>query len=251
MIAPLVSMNGVTFAWNGTRALHDLSVSVNPGSTLMVTGPAGCGKSTCLRLLATLETGFLGDIGLGGNALRDFTAEQLKSWRTKVGVMLSPLGLFDWLTVYDGLEFVWREAEGRVNDQKDSHQSRIEQVLASVGLSDAGHRFPRELSGGMQKRLALARALLRSPELLILDEPASGLDPVTGRAIWDLISSLKRQTTVIIATSDVASIFRTADNVLLINRGAPLFYGTVGSFRDSADPSVQQFIRGRVEGPIA
>ena len=242
-IAPL-AFDAVDFSWAGHPALREISFTVPENCVTVVTGPAGSGKSTLLRLLATLESDYRGAISHSGRELHDLTKQELKKIRQEMGVVLNPLGNFDWLSAEAALQFV-------LDCKGESHQERVGAVLREVGLADAQKLFPREMSGGMQKRLALARAILLRPRVLLLDDPTAGLDPVTGREILDLIANLKGTSTIVFATSDVANVRRLADTVIFLVGGRILFNGGLESFLSSSDASVRQFLLGLTEGPIA
>lgn len=258
MTESVLSIDSVDFSWGKSPCLSQISFTAQANSLTAVTGPAGCGKSTLLRILATLEGAYRGKMLLGGVDRRGFSSGDLKAWRQKLGVVLNPLGNFDWLTAKESLQFVLTEnGQATINSASDSAgdsevtDSRIERTLASVGLNGSAHLYPHEMSGGMQKRLALARALILGPQLLILDDPTAGLDPVTGREILELIESLKGSATVILATSDSANVLRLADHVVFIVGGQIQFSGSVEAFRSSRHPGVRQFLEARTDGPIS
>ncbi|MBI1859684.1 MAG: ATP-binding cassette domain-containing protein [Deltaproteobacteria bacterium] len=241
-----LSMDSVGFSWGGRVALQSISFTPPQNQITVVTGPAGCGKSTLLRLLATLESDYRGAIRTGGRELLTLTRTELVAWRRQIGVMLNPLGNFDWLTAEGCLEFVIAHA-----GHKGLGGERAVATLSSVGLEWARGRFPHEMSGGMQKRLALARALVLSPRMLILDDPTAGLDPVTGREILDLIAGLRGSASIVLATSDTANVRRLADHVLFLVEGRGHFFGANEAFQKSDDPYIRQFLESRTEGPIS
>lgn len=238
----------LTFGW-GEDVIHHVSFSVGEGELVTITGPAGSGKSTLLRLLSTLEEDFKGKISLGEKSLRTFTREEIKQWRKKQGTLLSPPGLFDWMTAGESLNFILAE-NGETISKWAERSERAIAVLGTVGLAEGRNLYPREMSGGMQKRLAIARALVLDPSLLLLDDPTAGLDPVTGHALVDLIGSLKQDRTIVLATSDIALVKGLADRVCFLVEGRLQFFGTATEFQNVADPYVRQFLTASPEGPI-
>lgn len=234
----MISVREVSKAFGGLPVLHRVSFHVARGHSLVILGQSGVGKSVLLKLLAGLMRPDTGDLHV---ATRN------------VGMLFQKNALFDSLTVHENLEFPLRE---RTDLGLKTRREKITQFLEWVGLPNTGTLFPDELSGGMQKRLGIARALIVEPEVLFYDEPTAGLDPITSRMIADLILRLRKElkTTLVTVTSDVQRAFQLGDAIALLMRtpeGALLLEaGSPSQAKDSTHPAVQQFLRGLAKGPL-
>lgn len=218
--------------------LSRINFSVGKGRSYVILGQSGIGKSVLLKILAGLIIPDEGHVSLSTR---------------NVGMLFQKNALFDSLTVHNNLDFPLRE---RLNLSKSERDHKIKKFLEWVDLAGTGNLYPEELSGGMQKRLGIARALIVEPELLLYDEPTAGLDPITSRLIADLILRLKRElgTTIIAVTSDIMRAFQLADELGLLVRGANgatlLPAGTPDQARASTDAAIQQFLKGLTKGPL-
>jgi phospholipid/cholesterol/gamma-HCH transport system ATP-binding protein len=218
--------------------LHRVSFHVAPGQSYVVLGQSGVGKSVLLKIMAYLLPPDEGNVRIG---TRD------------IGMLFQKNALFDSLTVHENLEFPLRE---RTRLKREERKERITKFLDWVGLPGTGKLFPDELSGGMQKRLGIARALIVEPRVLFYDEPTAGLDPITSRLIAELMLRLKRElgTTIVVVTSDVMRAYQLADRIGVLMRtpeGAVLAQaGSPDEARASKDPAIQQFLQGLTEGPL-
>lgn len=218
--------------------LSRVSFDVKRGQSYVVLGQSGMGKSVLLKIMAGLMNADEGNVEL---ATRN------------IGMLFQKNALFDSLTVFENLEFPLRE---RTELAAPERRKKIERFLEWVGLANTAHQFPDELSGGMQKRLGIARALIVEPEILFYDEPTAGLDPITSRIIAELMLRLKSEfgTTIVVVTSDVMRAFQLADQVGLLVKGPQganlLAAGTPAEARASTDPAIQQFINGLTKGPL-
>lgn len=218
--------------------LSRISFDVARGESLVVLGQSGSGKSVLLKILANL---ILPDEGSVQIDTRD------------IGMLFQKNALFDSLTVFENLEFPLRE---RTELKAAERRAKIQKYLEWVGLPGTAHQFPDELSGGMQKRLGIARALIVEPEVLFYDEPTAGLDPITSRVIAELMLRLKSElgTTIVVVTSDVMRAYQLANQIGILIRGpngaALVNAGTPDEAKASQDPAIQQFLKGLTQGPL-
>lgn len=236
-----VSVRALAYEVPEKRILHDVNLDVEPGEILAVMGMSGSGKTTLLKCLAGLVKPTAGRIEIEGRDIVPLSERQLDEVRLRMGLVFQYAALFDSLSVYENVAF------GLVNHRSISRKD-LDQIVAQrlddVEMEGTERLYPSQLSGGMQKRVGLARALAMEPAVLLYDEPTSGLDPVIARTIDDLIVSTRdrRQVTSVVVTHDVASIFRIADRIAMIANGTITAYGTREQIQASTDPAVRQFI---------
>lgn len=252
---PRIAIRDVRFTIDAREILKGIDVEVAPGEILCVMGLSGSGKSTLLKLVSGLARATSGQIEIDGEEITGLTERQLDEVRAKMGVVFQYAALFDSMTVFDNISFGLLRGPRRKENRKMKRITVIRTVaelLKDVGLAGIERRMPGELSGGMRRRVGLARALATKPEIVLYDEPTSGLDPVTAAAIDDLIVATRdrNQVTSIVVSHDMSSIFRIADKVLMIYDGGMQFYGTPAELRATTDPVVRQFVEGSVDGPI-
>ncbi|MBC8141685.1 MAG: ATP-binding cassette domain-containing protein [Armatimonadetes bacterium] len=235
--------------------LKGISVSIAPAEILCVMGLSGSGKSTLIRNIAGLVQPSAGEVRIDGTKTSGLTEEELLPHRAKMGVVFQYAALFDSMTVYENIAFGVLRGPRRAQYKK-APPIKIARIVAQrlreVGLPGIERRLPSELSGGMRRRVGLARALATEPEIVLYDEPTSGLDPVTAAFIDDLILTTRERNKVtsIVVSHDMGSIYRIADHVLMIYEGKAQFHGTVAELKASTDPVVRQFINGDTQGPI-
>jgi phospholipid/cholesterol/gamma-HCH transport system ATP-binding protein len=230
-------------AFGDQVVLDGVSFSVNKGETLAVLGRSGTGKSVLLRLLIGLDVPDSGSIRIADaevSALRD---EGLSDIRKKVGYLFQQGALYDSLTVAENVAFPL-ERNSTLNSSEI--KKKVEELLSSVGLDDHGGKLPSEISGGMQKRVALARALALDPDVLLFDEPTAGLDPITAHEIDMLILEQKRKRgiTSVVVTHDIHGVRTFADQVALLNEGKVVAEGTMAALDQNRDPFVVDFLKG-------
>jgi phospholipid/cholesterol/gamma-HCH transport system ATP-binding protein len=212
-------------------------------------GISGTGKTTLLRLMAGLVKPDKGEIFVNGRDIVPLTERQMNKVCNELGFVFQYGALFDSLTVEENVGF----APTRAKVPRDEVKQRVEELLQEVGLdTDVAKRLPSELSGGMRKRVAMARALAAEPQIVLYDEPTSGLDPVLARIIDDLIVRLRDRlgTTNVVVSHHLPSILRIADRVLMLHQGRIIFEGTSQEVQKSENPIVRQFIEGEAVGPI-
>jgi phospholipid/cholesterol/gamma-HCH transport system ATP-binding protein len=223
--------------------LRDVSLAFPRGKTTVVLGPSGCGKSVLLKHLVGLLKPDRGRVYFEEERVDTLAEHQLGPIRRRFGFLFQLGALFDSMSVGDNVSFPLREA-GLPNDEWS--MSRVRHVLSMVGLEEAIAKMPSELSGGQQKRVALARAIVLEPQVILYDEPTTGLDPIRSDVINELILKLARQldVTSIVVTHDLASAFKVADRMVMLHEGQVILEGTPDAFRKTSHPIVQRFLRG-------
>lgn len=225
-------------------------MTVNKGETVAVMGMSGTGKSTLLKCIGGLLRPTGGQIHIDGTDIARMDENQLDPIRRRIGMVFQYAALFDSLTVYENVAFGLRR-HTRLSENEISEL--VKQKLAIVGLSRTEQLMPAELSGGMQKRVGLARALALDPEIVLYDEPTSGLDPIIAAAISELIVKARNElgVTSVVVSHDITGIKRVANRIAMLHKGRIIASGTVEEMENSPDPIVRQFMDGRTEGPIS
>jgi len=221
--------------------LNGIDLSVARGETLAVLGRSGTGKSVLLKLLIGLQKPDAGSIRINGKEIADLDRKQLNEVRKTVGFLFQQAALYDSMTVEQNVEFpLSRHTEMSAEDLK----KRARELLASVGMEKDLEKMPSEISGGMQKRVGLARAIALEPGIVLFDEPTAGLDPITGAEIGQLISQLKEkhQMASIVVTHDIHGAKQFSDRVVMLNEGNILVEGTFADLEKSKDKFVVQFL---------
>ena len=240
---------------DGRRAiLDDISFRVESGSTTCIMGVSGMGKTTLLRLMAGLLKPESGEILIEDRDIVPLNENELNEVRAGTGFVFQYGALFDSLSVGENVAFGLQESGLQKEKRpKKEIEDIVEARLSEVGLPNIAEKLPSEISGGMRKRVAMARALATSPQLVFYDEPTSGLDPVMAGVIDDLIVRLKNQnnTTNVVVSHHIPSILRIADRVLMLHDGKLVANGTPEEIRNSTSPVVQQFLQGNPVGPIS
>lgn len=222
--------------------LKEIDLTVARGETLVVLGRSGTGKSVLLKLIVGLQQPDSGSVRIHGQELAGIETDQLNTVRKKIGFLFQQAALYDSLTVGDNVEFPLLR---HTNLSEGERKTRVRELLDDVGMDGEHDKMPSDLSGGMQKRVGLARALALDPDILLFDEPTSGLDPITSSEVIQLIVKLKveRKLTSMVVTHDVHGARLFADRVVLLREGSVLVDGTFGQLVKSRDPFVVQFLR--------
>ena len=246
---PLVSLSDVVLRFGEKTVLDGVNLEVWPGERLVVMGQSGSGKSTLLRLILGILIPTAGEVRLSGRKLSGLSRRQLNEIRQRVGMVYQYSALISSLSVRDNLALPLEELTSKTRDEIDQ---LIGEKLEAVGMSGAETKLPSELSGGMRKRVSLARALMNEPELILYDEPSAGLDPVISTVIDELIISTSERTQAasVIVTHEMESAFRVATRMAMLYQGKIILDGKPEEFKESKDPVVAQFIAGSTEGPI-
>lgn len=223
--------------------LNDISMQIPDGQKLAVIGPSGCGKSTLLRLLIRLTEPDSGSISIDGTEVTLLKEEHLMKVRSKIGMVFQGSALFDSMSVYENIAFGLRLNPALTESQI---KKKVSEKLEMVDLPGIEALMPSELSGGMQKRISLARAIASDPKIILYDEPTTGLDPVTSTTIEDLINKLSRElsATSIVVTHQLTTVFRTCDRIVMLHEGHFIETGNVEQTQNTNDPIVKNFIKG-------
>jgi phospholipid/cholesterol/gamma-HCH transport system ATP-binding protein len=246
----LVEISDVKFNYGTRQVLKGLTLKIPRGKLVAILGASGCGKSTLLRLIGGQETPDSGTVRVAGQLVHELDTDSLYQLRRKMGMMFQAGGLFTDLSVYENVAFPLRENSDL---PEELLRSLILMKLHVVGLRGARDLKPSELSGGMARRVALARAIVHDPLLAMYDEPFAGLDPISLNAIADLIRRLNDAlgTTSIIVTYDVSESLKLVDYLYVIADGVVVGEGTPEEMLASTNPVVYQFLHAEPEGPIA
>lgn len=241
---PIVAIRNLCMRYGAKQVLQDLNLEVRRGEVLGIVGGSGCGKTTLLRQMALLQAPSAGVVEILGSEITDLEGRQARKIRQHLGVLFQNGALFGGLTVLENIGLPLRE-------HTDLGEGLIEQIarlkLSLVGLqAEDGYLYPNQLSGGMRKRVALARAIALDPELLFLDEPTSGLDPVSADAFDELVLDLKQalDPTLVLVSHDMDTLWRVADRVVLLGEGRILADGSMAELAGSDDPMVLRFFQG-------
>ncbi|HHT9111013.1 MAG TPA: ABC transporter ATP-binding protein [Candidatus Brocadiaceae bacterium] len=237
-------------SFKGHEVLRGLSLKVETGQILALIGGSGKGKSVLLKHIIGLVRPDGGKILIDNLDISRLRGKKLKQLKDRCGIVFQGGALFDSLTVFENVAFPLRE---KTKMKESQILGTVFQELARVGLSGAEHKYPAEISGGMKKRVALARCLVMQPEVVLFDEPTTGLDPLIGKAIHNLIRECQKRLnfTAIIVTHEVPAIFSMVDRVAMLYEGRILASGTPEEIQNSKDPVIHQFIHGELEGPIS
>jgi phospholipid/cholesterol/gamma-HCH transport system ATP-binding protein len=246
----MVECDDLYKAFEGNQVLEGVSCQVPSGRITVVMGPSGTGKSVLLRHIVGLLTPDRGDVRVAGRSVPQLSEDELLELRRNIGMLFQDGALFSSMNLYDNVAFPLRQHTRK--SEKDIREIVMER-LKEVGLSGAEKRMPNELSGGMRKRAGFARALVLEPEILLFDEPDSGLDPVRTALLCELIKEIQQKyhATGIVISHDIKSCFNIADHVVLLHGGKVVEQGTKEQLQKSDNEFTRQFIHGAVEGPLA
>ena len=244
-----ISIRGLTKSFGSRTVLEDITFDIPKGEVTVVLGPSGTGKSVFLRHLIGLLKPDRGEVWVGDKNVPTLRNRELLEVRKKFGVLFQDGALFGSMTVYDNTAFPLRE---HTRKSESDIENIVMEKLTMVGLADARNLFPGEISGGMRKRAGLARALVLDPEIVLFDEPDSGLDPVRTAYLNELILDLKEQldSTFVVVTHHIPTAKNISDHLALLFRRNLVMMGPKKELLESERPVVRQFLRGSTHGPI-
>ena len=239
----LIKIRQLKIAFGDKVVLDDIDLDVYKGETIAIIGPSGTGKSTIMRVLDGLLPPTSGSVNIMGHEIENFTEDEWNNLRKKMGVVFQYSALFDFLTVGGNLAFGLNQHQ---NLEQDEIDAKVSKLLELVGMPGTENLLPSELSGGMKKRVGLARALATDPDLVLYDEPTSGLDPVMTTTISKLIRKTQNQlgVTSILVTHDMESCYLCADRIAVLCNKKIVQVGTVEEIKNSTNPIVKAFING-------
>jgi phospholipid/cholesterol/gamma-HCH transport system ATP-binding protein len=236
-------------AFGDNPVLRGVELTVKTGETMVVIGQSGSGKSVLLKHIIGLLKPDRGEIRVDGVDMTKLDEDELQGYTKRFGFLFQGAALFDSMTVSENVAF---GLERHTDYPREEIEGIVRESLSRVGLHDVEDMMPYELSGGMKKRVGLARAIAYQPEIMLYDEPSTGLDPIRADAINDLINMLKKEmgVTSVVITHDMTSSFKIADRIAMLYEGIIIEQGTPDEIRNSRNPIVQQFIHGESHGPI-
>lgn len=245
----MIEIKNIRRAFDGHQVLDGVNLTINTGETTVIIGRSGCGKSVLLKHIIGLLKPDSGQIIVDGKDVTKMDEKELSAMRLKFGMLFQGAALFDSLTVLENVAF------GMIEHTSSNHENitkRVKECLSLVGLKGIERTKPAELSGGMRKRVGLARAICIRPQIMLYDEPTTGVDPIMGDAINDLIVELhnKLKVTSIAVTHDMTSAYKIADRMAMLYNGKIIAVGTPDEIKNTKDPIVKQFITGASKGPI-
>ncbi|MFH1710490.1 MAG: ABC transporter ATP-binding protein [bacterium] len=243
--ANVIELRNVHKSFNEKKVIDGANIKVKKGEALAIIGPSGCGKSTLLRLIIGLFPPNSGEIIVKGINIAILDKDQIVNIRKHIGMVFQSSALFDSLSVGENVAFGLRE---HTDYSEEKIKKIVSEKLDMVGLKDAEGFMPSELSGGMQKRVGLARALATDPEIILYDEPTTGLDPITSTSIEDLILDLhhKLGTSAVIVTHQLSTVYKIADRIVMLHNGKMIEVGTPDEARTSGNPTIKHFITGKI-----
>lgn len=243
-----IKLTNIHKSFGSKVILSGINFHVNEGEILCIIGKSGTGKSVTLKLLVGILTPDEGEIFVDGESYTNASHKERAVIEAKYGILFQGAALFDSMNVYDNVAFGLRRKKTPENEIAE----QVPKLLELVGLKDIEKKNPSELSGGMQKRVGLARSIAVYPDIMLYDEPTTGVDPITGAAVNDLILKMKDAygITSIVVTHDIKSACLISDRILMLYDGQIIFSGTPSELMMSDDPVIRQFVEGRGHGPI-
>lgn len=240
---PVIEIRHLKKSFGSNEVLKDINLDLCKGENLVVMGRSGEGKSVTIKCIVGLLDKDGGELKVFGKEIADMSSVELKELRMRIGFLFQSGALYDSMTVRDNLEFPLRKVL-KLKDETEINK-RVEDVLESVGLPDAVDKFPSDLSGGMRKRIGLARTLIVKPEIILYDEPTTGLDTITSEEISELIVKMQKkyETSSIIITHDLSCAKITSDRILIMHDGKYIAEGTFDELKESKDENVNAFFK--------
>lgn len=245
----MIEIINLSKSFGDKKVLNNLNLNINSGEVMVIIGRSGCGKSVLLKHIIGLLKPDFGQILLDNQDVTKMEEKELDEVRLRFGMLFQGAALFDSMTVGENVGFVLREHTKMPEPQVGK---KVERALEMVGLKGIEELMPAELSGGMKKRVGLARAICNEPKIILYDEPTTGVDPIMADAINDLIVELnhKLKVTSIVVTHDMVSAYKIANRIAMLYKGSIIAAGSPDEIKNMKDPVVRQFITGASKGPI-
>ena len=245
----MIQIVDVCKSFNGLKVLNNVNLTIERGETVVIIGQSGCGKSVLLKHVIGILKPDSGKILIEGTDIATASMEEANEIRKKFGMLFQGAALFDSMTVLENVGFGLYEHTNLLDKEI---RRRVKENLSMVGLEGIEDKKPAELSGGMRKRVGLARAIAMGPQIILYDEPTTGIDPIMGDVIDGLILKLRDHLAVtsVAVTHDMKSAYKIADRIAMLYQGQIVEVGTPDQIRNSTNPVVQQFITGSSQGPI-
>ncbi len=246
---PMISLQHLYKSFDGRQVLRDLTIDVDRGESVVIVGGSGTGKSVTLKHIIGLLQPDRGRVFVDGQDMTNMSDLELNQFRRRFGMAFQEGALFDSMSVFENIAFPLRRHTKMTEQQI---RDRVQECLEDVHLHGVEKKRPSELSGGMRRRVGFARAISLKPEILLFDEPTTGLDPVISDVVAELITEMDQKlgTTTVTITHDMKVAFKIADRVAMLYNGSIIEQGTPDEFQRSTNPIVQQFIEGRADGPL-
>jgi phospholipid/cholesterol/gamma-HCH transport system ATP-binding protein len=240
----MIRFENITKNLGGKKVLDNVSFEIGRGETFVIVGLSGAGKSVTLKHMIRLMEPDEGRIAVGGEDIAELSRGNLRRARARFGVLFQSAALLQWMSVFDNVALPLRECTMM---EEEEIERLVQEKLRLLHLSDAGGKFPAELSGGMQKRVGLARAIIRSPEIMLYDEPTSGLDPVTSRHIDHLIMDMRKELgiTSVVVTHDLHSALSVGSRIMMLHNGRVVENAPPDEFIHSKDETVRSFLESQ------
>lgn len=246
---PLIELQNLSVRFDDQDVLKNVALAIHPGESFGLIGPSGHGKTLLLKLIAGLVEPTSGKVLIEGKTWKERSDTDKLTLLKKMGMLFQKNALFDSLTCLENISFALRE-----NTKKTEQEiAEIgEHYLNAVGISQARNLYPDEISGGMQKRLGIARALALDPKVVLYDDPTAGLDPITSKKIIELIAELKEKnkSTLVVISNDMNRIYQISDKIGMVYRSELILTGSGEETKRHPHPAVQQFIKGDITGPL-
>jgi len=247
----MISIQNIHKRFGSQVVLNGISLDLEPGKITTVVGPSGVGKSVLLKLILGILNPEEGEVLIDGRSITRARSEaERNEIRANLGVLFQSAALFDSLSVYDNIAFPLRE---RTTLSRLDIHDKVSFLLNSLSLSQYNKKLPQEISLGMRKRVGMARALIMEPEVILIDEPNTGLDPIVGQEAYDLIKYCHKEWgfTAVVISHELPEVFQVTDKMIMLLKGRIHLEGTPNDFINSNDAAVQQFIQGKLDGPIS
>jgi phospholipid/cholesterol/gamma-HCH transport system ATP-binding protein len=246
----VISIKNVYKSFGSQQVLKNVSLEIQPGKTTAIVGPSGVGKSVLMKLILGMLKPDAGEILVFGKNISDLKSEQSKNLiRERIGVLFQSAALLDSLTIFENIAFPLQQ---RLCLKRREVNSRVNEMLNALSLEEAAPRYPQEVSIGTRKRAGLARALVIRPEAILIDEPNTGLDPLVGQEVYDLIADCQSRCcfTGVVISHELPEVFQICDRVAMLLNGKIIIEGSTTDIQASENPSVKQFLNGWTDGPI-